>query len=446
MRDEQPVTDSGTILIIDDILLDLKILSAMLRKQGYHIHTITNGEDALRDIHIISPDLIFLDVSMPYITGYEVCKRLKQDETTRDIPVIFISANEHVVNKVQAFSVGGVDYITKPFQVEEVAARARTHLTLRRLQQQLQQSNSYLENNVAERTSQLIELNTAYERFVPREFLSLLQKQNISQVRLGDQIQQDMTIMCVNIRSFTSLSKSMTPQENFNFINSYLSRISPVVRHYRGFIDKYTGSGIMALFPHRADDALCAARDMLDVISLYNIHRKNYGYKPVTIGMSIHTGNLMLGIIGEEHRMQSTVISDTVTIATALEQLTRIYETNIVVSEKVLDALEDKHAYSYRFLDKIQIKGKQNVVQVFEIIPQTNEETVQAKAQTREVFEEGLQLYHDRLFSKASVRFNNVLESNPADKAAQIYLHRSAHFMVHGVEPDWVGAEVVSDQ
>lgn len=446
MRDKQPVTDSGTILIVDDMFLDLKILSAMLHKHGYHIHTMTNGEDALREAQIISPDLIFLDVSMPDITGYEVCQRLKEDKITRDIPVIFISANEQVVDKVQAFSVGGVDYITKPFHVEEVVARVQTHLTLRRLQQQLQQSNSHLEQNVAERTSELIELNTAYERFVPREFLSLLQKQNISQVKLGDQIHQDMTIMCVTIRSFTSLSQSMTPQENFNFINSYLSRISPVVRHYRGFIDKYTGSGIMALFPHRADDALCAAHDMLDVISLYNIHRNNYGYKPVTIGMSIHTGNLMLGIIGEEHRMQSTVISDTVTIATALEQLTRTYEANIVVSKNVLEALENKHTYSYRFLDKIQIKGKRDVVHVFEIISHTHEETVQAKVQTREIFEEGLQLYHDRLFSKASVRFNHVLESNPADKAAQIYLHRSAHFMVHGVEPDWIGAEVVSDQ
>jgi CheY-like chemotaxis protein len=439
MANELP--DKGTILIVDDMLLDLRILSSILTEQGYHVRSVTSGLKAIDDIRKIHPDLIFLDVRMPDIDGYEVCKRLKDDEQTFNIPIIFISANEEVVDKVRAFRAGGVDYITKPFQVDEVVARVETHMTLRRLQKKLQEINSDLERNVAERTSQLIELNTAYERFIPREILSVLQKENIIQAKLGDQIQQEMTIMVVTIRSFSALSESMTPQENFNFINSYLSRISPVVRLHHGFIDKYTGGGIMALFPHHPEDALQTAIDMLDVISLYNIHRKSYGYRPVRIGMSIHTGNLMLGIIGEEHRMQSTVISDTVTVVTALEQMTRTYEANIVLTQSTLERIDDASRYDYRLLDKIQVKGKRETLAVFEFLSKGT--TINAKLATRELFEEGLELYHSRHFSKASVKFNNVIERNPEDKAAHHYLQRSAHLMVHGVEPEWIGAEIV---
>ena len=152
--------------------------------------------------------------------------------------MIFISALDEVNDKVRAFEVGGVDYVTKPFQFEEVAARVKTHITLRLLDRQFRESNEALEEKIAERTTELSRLNAAYERFVPRQFLVFLAKENITDVRLADQVEHEMTVMFTDIRDFTPLSEKMNPQENFNFLNSYLSRVSPVISQYGGFIDK----------------------------------------------------------------------------------------------------------------------------------------------------------------------------------------------------------------
>lgn len=134
----------GNVLVIDDTPANLRLLVRLLTDKGYKVRALPNGKLALKGIKQSLPDLILLDIMMPEMSGYEVCEQLKADETTRDIPVIFISAINEVLDKVKAFSVGGVDYITKPFQVEEVIARVETHLENRFLHQSLQQKNDEL--------------------------------------------------------------------------------------------------------------------------------------------------------------------------------------------------------------------------------------------------------------------------------------------------------------
>ncbi|QYO63301.1 hybrid sensor histidine kinase/response regulator [Leptolyngbya sp. 7M] len=132
----------GTILIVDDTPNNLRLLSSMLTKQGYEVRSAISGSVALMAVRTVPLDLILLDINMPKMNGYEVCQQLKADEQTRDIPVIFLSALGEPLDKVQAFQVGGVDYITKPFQVEEVLARVENHLMLRRMQIELQQAKA----------------------------------------------------------------------------------------------------------------------------------------------------------------------------------------------------------------------------------------------------------------------------------------------------------------
>lgn len=144
-----PVRDyKADILIVDDTPNNLRVLSSILQEQGYEIRKAVNGKMAIRSVQADPPDLVLLDIKMPDMDGYEVCSQLKAMEATRDIPVIFLSALDDVFNKVLAFQVGGVDYITKPFQVEEVLVRVKTHLTLRRLTKDL-------ELRVEERTVEL---------------------------------------------------------------------------------------------------------------------------------------------------------------------------------------------------------------------------------------------------------------------------------------------------
>jgi len=146
---------SGDILIVDDMPNNLRFLSTTLTEQGYKVRSVTEGLMALTVAQAAKPDLILLDIMMPNIDGYEVCQRLKANEQTCDIPVIFLSALDEVLDKVKAFNVGGVDYITKPFQLEEVLARIQTHLSLRFAQKEINQLNTELEQRVRQRTAQL---------------------------------------------------------------------------------------------------------------------------------------------------------------------------------------------------------------------------------------------------------------------------------------------------
>jgi GAF domain-containing protein/CheY-like chemotaxis protein len=151
MRNEQNDGPAADILIVDDNPDSLRLLIHLLSRQGYKVRPVRDGLLALQSARQAPPDLILLDVMMPEMSGYEVCEALKADETTRDIPVIFISALDQVFDKVRAFSVGGVDYVSKPFQNEEILARVKTHLALYQLQTHLRQTNQQLQDEIAER-------------------------------------------------------------------------------------------------------------------------------------------------------------------------------------------------------------------------------------------------------------------------------------------------------
>ncbi len=138
-----------SILIVDDTAANLRLLSQMLTDRGYGVRAVTSGARALESARAAPPDLVLLDIKMPGMNGYEVCEHLKADPLTREIPVIFISALDEIQDKVQAFAVGGVDYITKPFQFKEVLARTETHLSLRKLQNQLRDANQRMEQELA---------------------------------------------------------------------------------------------------------------------------------------------------------------------------------------------------------------------------------------------------------------------------------------------------------
>ncbi|MEZ4485565.1 MAG: response regulator [Syntrophotaleaceae bacterium] len=155
--------NSPHIMIVDDTPENLHLLSNLLRKADYRVSAFPHGTLALRAAKQRQPDLILLDITMPGLDGYEVCAKLKADQSLRNIPVIFISALDATIDKTKAFQAGGVDYITKPFQVEEVYARVNTHLLLRRSQQQLESTNICLEQQVAE---QLEEINRSQRAMI----------------------------------------------------------------------------------------------------------------------------------------------------------------------------------------------------------------------------------------------------------------------------------------
>ena len=162
-----------------------------------------------------------------------------------------------------------------------------------------------------------------------------------------------MSILFSDIRSFTQMSEQMTPEDNFKFINAYLSRMEPAITENRGFIDKYIGDAIMALFGGSADDAVKAGISMLQRLTEYNLTRQRPERPPISIGIGINTGDLMLGIVGGQHRMDSTVISDAVNLGSRLEELSKRYGIPLLISEHTFLRLEDPNVYCFRVIDKV---------------------------------------------------------------------------------------------
>ncbi|MFB8791881.1 MAG: adenylate/guanylate cyclase domain-containing protein [Potamolinea sp.] len=242
-----------------------------------------------------------------------------------------------------------------------------------------------------------------------------------------------MTILFADIRSFTTLSEGMTPEQNFNFINSYLSRVSPVIRAHNGFIDKYIGDAVMALFPESVDDAVSGAIDMQKQVQIYNIQRQREGEVPIAIGIGLHTGSLMLGTIGEQERMESTVISDAVNLASRLEGLTKLYGAGILISGQTLLYLNDFPQYNYRFVDRVKVKGKHTPVAVFEVYDGDEQVLKQLKTETKTDFEEAVYLYFQQKFAQAQEIFEDIYQINPQDQGTALYLKRCEKYQKQGM-------------
>ena len=250
-------------------------------------------------------------------------------------------------------------------------------------------------------STRLEQLLGAYGRFVPHEMLRLLAKESIVDVKLGDFVERDMTVMFSDIRSFTSLSESMTPFENFNFLNSYLRRMGPEIRANGGFIDKYIGDAIMALFPRSADDGLAAAVAMQRRLVEYNGHRRTSGYRPIAIGIGVHTGSLMLGTVGEQERMDGSVIADAVNLCSRLESLTRVYGAGILTTGRTLKSLSSPGRIASRFIDRVQVKGRKETVLLFEVLDGCPPAERELKLSYREELARGLRHYYGRRFTEA---------------------------------------------
>jgi two-component system sensor histidine kinase ChiS len=260
--------------------------------------------------------------------------------------------------------------------------------------------------------------------FVPREFLDILNKETVMDLQLGDHTKQEMTIFFSDIRQFTDLSENLTPEESFKFINSYLSRIVPEITEKGGFVDKYIGDAILALYPQEsgADMAVRTAIAIQKRILEYNIHRASCGYRPLSMGIGLHTGTLMLGVVGVEGRMQNTVISDAVNLASRLESITKFFNVSMAISEQTFKKLANPGAYMYRFIGKVRVKGKSEPVSVFEIFDGIKSDIMERKMKANTYFEQGMLSYYQKEFGEALINFRKVLDILPEDGASLFYM------------------------
>jgi len=265
-------------------------------------------------------------------------------------------------------------------------------------------------------------LNRAQARFVPHEFIQMLQKNSIIDVQSGDYVKKEMSVLFSDIRDFTSLSEKMSPEDNFRFINGFLSRLEPIIQEHFGFIDKFIGDAIMALFSGAPDNAVSAGIDMLKRLKTYNAHRKRRKRNPIKIGIGINTGTLMLGTVGGADRMDGTVISDSVNLASRLEGLMKIYGVPLLISNHTYERLHNPDNYCIRKLAIVKVKGKSEKITVYEVFDADSEKDKRMKKELSDTLSGGIDLFEKKKFELAREKFKFCAKKMPNDPVAIYYL------------------------
>ncbi|MBX2862869.1 MAG: response regulator [Leptolyngbyaceae cyanobacterium MAG.088] len=455
------------VICVDDELTVLKSLKAELKStvgDSYLVEMAENGHEAialtqelLKNAYEIP--LIIADYLMPDLQGDDVLRQIHQlSPNTLKILLIGQTHPEAIVNTVRHINL--YRYIVKPWQPEDLRLTVQEALNsyhrqkeLLATQQELLRANQeqeYLikelhekQRNLKKFTDELFRINQALSQFVPQQFMQLLGQDSITDVQLGDQVERVMSILFADIRGFTSLSEQMAPADTFEFINSFFQLMEPAIRKNYGFIDKYIGDAIMALFSVSADDAVMAGLEMLQRLERYNQRRVLSGRKAIEIGIGINTGKLILGTVGGYQRMDSTVIGDAVNLAARIEECTKAYGVTLLVSEETLMCLKRTKNFARRLVDQVTLRGKSCSTQVYEIFESDDDELKAQKLATKDEFEAAIDHYHRHKFDLALKGFQYCLAQAPQDKVARVYTDRCKR-IIEGNLRNWRLRQITS--
>jgi class 3 adenylate cyclase len=432
---------------------DRDALDSVLRDAGFPSVRFLEPSEAIAAMSAHTVDLLMIDVMQTSHDVLALMKTAAEVELNGErIPVI-VTAPSHAVSRITAcLQRGADDYLMTPLDP------GHPLVITRRIQQCVHRhhgrppvagmpAGETRAVPVARRSGGVAAEDAAVRaaqahRFLPRDFLDMLAKESIADVRLGDHIEREMSVLFSDIRNFTHLSESLTPQQNFGFLTSYLRNVTPIIRRHGGFVDKYLGDGVMALFPGCADDVVRAAVDLLKQLDRYNLGRRVAGYVPIRVGMGVHRGPLMIGTIGAEDQMQTTVIADAVNLASRLEGMTKIFDVSILLSGAVVEALPHNHTYKLRGLGAVKAKGKSHSVEVYECFDNDPDDLMEHKLRTENYFNAAMAAFRKGQLLSAGSTFARIAEMHRDDKVAAYFRDRCAlSVMKPRMNGAWDGAE-----
>ncbi len=401
------------ILVVDDDRLNRLVIGEHLRGAPFDCVDAASGAEALRIFGTQGPfDAVLLDVMMPGMSGYEVCRRLRQIVSANDVPILMLTAKQQVEDLVEGFDAGANDYVHKPIAKGELLARVAAHVSLART-------------------------SLAMRRFVPRETIRLLGHDDLTEVALGDATEQQLTVAFSDVRGFTQAVERMSPRQAFEWLNRCYGVVGPEVRKHKGFIDKYIGDAVMALFPRRPSDAVRAAIAM---------HRLLVDLPEVRMGTGIHLGSTMLGTLGEPERFEATVLSDAVNVASRVEGASKHFGARVLVTREVRDEVEMAgDRFDWRTLGAVRLKGRANPVELFELLDADPEAERARKLDYAFEFDEAIGAFASGALRQALLRFEHVLASNAEDGVARAYAAQIGRLLESG-DDTFDGTYVLTDK
>lgn len=455
------------LLVVDDSRSVRFRLRQILEQDQEYLFDVQEAHDGGQAIRFLSanepdhwPKVILLDRNMPEVSGDECIRVLKSDSEWRLIPVLFLTAQSDSQAVVMGLSeLRADDYLPKPFDPDEMLARVKVLLRVKQAEDNIRRLNKNLSQALDEQrkafdelkktrlklaeTEAMVTMTRVFEKFVPKQFLSRIAKDGITTIQAGRVESETITILFSDIRSFTKISESMTPEKVFAFLNLYLDRMQSPIEKNGGFIDKFIGDAIMALFDGdfhtQAMGSVRAAIRMQEELKQLNDERKEQGLFALNTGIGVHIGHVMLGTLGNEKRMDSTVIGDAVNLASRLEGLTKYYGCSIIISEYVVKFLE-KECFCMRELDLVAVKGREEPVTVYEVFDHLPKEKRHIRQQLAPFFKKGIQLFRSRHWEESLNCFQLCLDKDPGDDVSRIYLDRCIRFRVAPPPDSWDGS------
>lgn len=361
------------ILLVDDEPTNITLLESLLESEGYDTASATSGMEALTMAKTSIPDLIVLDIMMPEMNGFEVCQKLREDPNLQTVPIIFLTALDDDHSKLRGLEVMGDDFVTKPFKSSLLLRKIASVLRLQEMRSQ--QVQQVVKDKTKRQLSAAWNINLALSEklrlFVPDQFLRRIAPTGVESIQLGNAQEEEITVLFCDIRKFTSICESQSPNETFQWLNVFFTQMNDCIRVHHGFIDKYLGDALMVVFDRpktHAQDAVNGALMMQQKIVEFNCDRSKYNLEqPINIGIGIHTGKGIIGALGADSRIDSTVIGDVVNTAARLQELTKHYGCGIIASELVISQLTQSEYFEVRWIDRVVPRGKQQAQDIYEI-------------------------------------------------------------------------------
>jgi len=274
-------------------------------------------------------------------------------------------------------------------------------------------------------------LNESFIRFVPIQFMEHLGVTDIAKMELGENVQRDINVLFFDIRHFSINSEMMTARENFKFINKMLGIAGPIIRKHNGFVDKFIGDAVMALFINGVD-AVRAGIELYQTLVINEDTKIHIGADGINIGAGIHSGSVMMGIVGENERLSSTVISDNVNMASRIEGLSKHTDSGLLITRDTLNQItghEDE--FAYRFVGMVQAAGINEVVGLFDMLDALPSHVKHNRLATKTTFESGVRKFHMKDYAEAIQRFEEVAAEDPQDICAIHHLEEAHRHLQH---------------
>ncbi len=285
----------------------------------------------------------------------------------------------------------------------------------------IEHSINKINNNYREKDNIIRKTKLETQKFIPKQFFKFLGKSNITELELGNKVKKRATTLLCDLKSASQQASTLSLEENFNFVNSYLNIASPIIRKHGGFVDKYLGDGLLAVFP-KPENAIDAAHAIIRNIENKNRSHKNLPH--VLPRISIHTGEVVFGIVGEEERKSPTIISDAIDLANKIEEINSFLQTKLIFSKSALDDLSSKYKLAYRYLGSLTLQDNIDLP-LFESLEVYSREKRDRLIRLKSTFENGVRLYNQKDYVEAKAHFEEILKNVSNDTPSYIYFNKA---------------------